>query len=86
MSSCIAEPSVSPVGWVSAPSNAWYNWKPEHSNIKSLVNAIIFPKHSLTTFMEEEFLAKIYAIDKGTLFSLLPMDILNIIYIWRVRL
>ena len=44
--------------------------------------AIIFPKRTATTLLEGGRPEKIHTIDKGTLFNLMPTDILNVIDIW----
>ena len=84
MSSWRPAPSVAPGGWGTAPSDACCNWKPGHPKIKAPGRAIIFPKHTATTFLEEGCLLKIHDINKGMLFDLLPTNFLNVISIWHV--
>ena len=85
MSGWRSTPSVTHSDRGTAPNDAWRNWKPNFTKIKETGHAVIFPKCTATTWMEEHP-AKRRAINKYKLFNLLPTSILNVIEIWIVGL
>ena len=72
-------------GWGSAPSDACRNWKPKNTKVKAPGRANIFPKRTAATFPEEGCPKKTCN-EKGTLFNLSPMGIINVIEMWIVGL
>ena len=77
-------PSIAPGGWFNAHSDAWSNYKPEIP--KSPGRKLIIPKCTADTLLEEDLPTKINTPEKGKLFGLIPVDVLNDIIIWLIRL
>ena len=78
--------SIPPSGRGTAPSSACCNWKSKQTRNKASGHAVISPKCTATTLLEEGCPEKICVIKKVTLFSLPPTNILNVIDIWIVGL
>ena len=76
-------PSTTPSGWGTACSDAWRNWK--HERPKSLGHKLIIPKRTSATFLEDDD-PKSHKFEKGELFDLLPINILNYINDWIIGL
>ena len=77
VSGWIPVPSTKPSGWVSAPSDICCNWKPEST--KALGHKSLILERSTATLLENDGPAKRTELKNGTLFDLLPMDIVNVI-------
>ena len=73
-------PSIVPVGWDTAISDAWRNWK--RGRPKATGCKLIITKRTSATLIEKDRHTKIHTPEKGKLFYLIPMNILNDIDIW----
>ena len=86
MSGCQPDSSVTASDWsktIKTPIEAWPNCKPTYP--RALSHTLIIPRRSATTLVEY-FPTKILKLDKGTLFDLLTLDILNEIDTWIIYL
>ena len=77
-------PSISPGGRVTEPSNAWRNRKPERSNSTGC-KLIICKLYFCYVDRGGSSYKNTYT-QKGVLFELIPMDILNDVDIWLTGL
>ena len=68
-------------GWVTTYTE-WHNWYYNFPKNKAPVRAVIFLKRNAAPFLEEERTEKIRAIEKGTLFDLLPIYVINVFDDW----
>ena len=84
MSGCNPTLSISPCGWVTAPSESWCKWKPERP--KAPGRKIIILKRTAAKFIEDNEPTKSHKIEIGTLFYLLTMDILHDTNDWIIVL
>ena len=70
-------PSTATGGWGTAPTYALSNWKPESH--KAPEGKPIIPELPTDTLLGDDGPTKGTKIENGTLFDLLPMDIINVI-------
>ena len=76
--------STEPGGWGTVPTDAWRNWKPERPKAPGCKH--IIPKHPTYILLEDDGPIKRPKLGNGTLFYLLPMDIINVVDDWIIGL
>ena len=77
-------PIIAPGGQVTASSNTFCNWKPVHP--KASGRKLIILKQNDNNLIEEDIPTERHTLDKGALFDLFPMHIMNDVHGWIIEL